>query len=1278
MLAHGDPRQCPAVFSGRWRADPDLPCSVEMKHVGLALSRTTDATQATAGARVSGAPLELAVRGHSLNVIEVLLRARATVEGRVMDGTPLFRRVDKTCFSRARDDGIDTEYKADEPSHAFISQVLGAILSPEICRILRTLACAGEYRLNFEKQQREELTYRLGCLMELGGSRGPDFRGNKKYEEKKTLFEALSDEEIKVQREGLEKAVRACHLYAYEHRLSSKPAPDGVGLISDKEETSKGRGMNKTLSKNKGLTGEQMAQTCLFLALCRMARLAAKQLEGMATPQGLEQGAAYVKDLVEAAVRAKTAHGCKDAATFDADVVIWSKELLGRADAAKAQANGADPDALSNAELAWLAASVDILEKEALADDVSEARQRIFEEAEKPRLCTSESSEIRTANELKLLGFKEGLAAAFIDPEAIRNKIPLCNRDPDPKLYLSYYDKACYGLEAERPAKGFDGIELAPASPVLAPTTTPAPPPMDPALTTEQQRVNEALHAEDPEAKAAREAKERAAAAERQRAQAKGEDDRRRKKAAKDAARKQAQERQRAEEHKRALKREKEAARNREKLRRTALWQPAKLAATRAEKLDGERLTKALAWGDLATHFGVQEAADAQLERDERPSMGAPGALNTKKHALGEAFCVYPVVEDEGLQVSAADLLVADRVRDWYALRATPQWRKRLLEVLAKLATGDAGAWCRGAHKDFKEYGLRVALLDDTMRLIWSATKAPSDGGLRALAWCCVREGSVKDSCEAIKVALDRRAGHDRQRLVESEAPFLTLGDDDVLIHPGKNRPMKLWTCEQATLAKMASGTPPAIWSPSLRLTTKEREARDETHAPAMILGRSGTGKTHCIVARIARDSETASDRLLFATRSKKLRRHVEEAVRTALLKYYGSAPAPQTVATPTYLDATAQSTSETDSLLPFLEAQLKPLPTSRPWHDRTPSRRRRFYRQDDPDDMEVRGRRSGMRYRARRDAEGLREGEDESSDDESDSDTEGVAQRRQAQKRTSTWDPSKFVEFAAFARWHRDECRVEGKPEPDTCWTQIKSFLKGSTEAFILGEPLSEEDYLNDAKWGGRRTLNMDRNARRNAYKVFRSYELFLSEGEKWDACDREVALVQRVLRDGFKPRSDNARPAPFDKAYVDEVQDMTQASLAVLLLAVGGDPQRLYCCVDTAQAIQDGVAFRFSDFRQAIYDLQLKVHTLSRQKGFNGARCSTTCPPCPRATRRALRSYGSSRRIIGPTPACSGPRMPCWNSCTTPSRRRSTRRSRTPAWRWGRGPFSRPSRSI
>ena len=71
-------------------------------------------------------------------MIEVLLRAGAVVEGKVMDGTPLFKRVDKTCF-RARDDEIDTEFKADEPCHKFISEVLGGYL---ISRDLSDLADA--------------------------------------------------------------------------------------------------------------------------------------------------------------------------------------------------------------------------------------------------------------------------------------------------------------------------------------------------------------------------------------------------------------------------------------------------------------------------------------------------------------------------------------------------------------------------------------------------------------------------------------------------------------------------------------------------------------------------------------------------------------------------------------------------------------------------------------------------------------------------------------------------------------------------------------------------------------------------------------------------------------------------------------------------------------------------------------------------------------------------------------------------------------------------------
>ena len=95
------------------------------------------------------------MRSHSLNVIEVLLRAGAVVEGKVMDGTPLFKRVDKTCFSRARDDEIDTNYKADEPCHKFISEVLGAILSPR-----RSLGSCGRSRAKAEPPQLREAAAR--------------------------------------------------------------------------------------------------------------------------------------------------------------------------------------------------------------------------------------------------------------------------------------------------------------------------------------------------------------------------------------------------------------------------------------------------------------------------------------------------------------------------------------------------------------------------------------------------------------------------------------------------------------------------------------------------------------------------------------------------------------------------------------------------------------------------------------------------------------------------------------------------------------------------------------------------------------------------------------------------------------------------------------------------------------------------------------------------------------------------------------------------------------
>ena len=71
--------------------------------------------------------------------------------------------------------------------------------------------------------------------------------------------------------------------------------------------------------------------------------------------------------------------------------------------------------------------------------------------------------------------------------------------------------------------------------------------------------------------------------------------------------------------------------------------------------------------------------------------------------------------------------------------------------------------------------------------------------------------------------------------------------------------------------------------------------------------------------------------------------------------------------------------------------------------------------------------------------------------------------------------------------------------------------------------------------------------------------------------------------------------------------------------------------------QARQDGVAFRFQDLRQAIFELREKVATMSKQNGYSKVlERSSSRTRLLLLTRVVPRSCGSSRRIIGRTPVC------------------------------------------
>jgi superfamily I DNA/RNA helicase len=149
--------------------------------------------------------------------------------------------------------------------------------------------------------------------------------------------------------------------------------------------------------------------------------------------------------------------------------------------------------------------------------------------------------------------------------------------------------------------------------------------------------------------------------------------------------------------------------------------------------------------------------------------------------------------------------------------------------------------------------------------------------------------------------------------------------------------------------------------------------------------------------------------------------------------------------------------------------------------------------------------------------------------------------------------------------------------------WTGIRSNLKGSIEAEQKGDPLTEADFLNTAKFGKRRCL-LDPEQRSTVYQHFERYEKSRRELELWDDCARVAATLHRIinLRSTDELRY---REVCYSKIYVDEVQDYTQAEIALFFLLSG--PNDLFLAGDPAQSVVEGVTFRFEEVRSVGYNL-------------------------------------------------------------------------------------------
>ncbi|XP_074844286.1 TPR and ankyrin repeat-containing protein 1 isoform X2 [Carettochelys insculpta] len=195
--------------------------------------------------------------------------------------------------------------------------------------------------------------------------------------------------------------------------------------------------------------------------------------------------------------------------------------------------------------------------------------------------------------------------------------------------------------------------------------------------------------------------------------------------------------------------------------------------------------------------------------------------------------------------------------------------------------------------------------------------------------------------------------------------------------------------------------------------------------------------------------------------------------------------------------------------------------------------------------------------------------------DEEGNAEGEFGEDEKAAEAHSRESDPRVFVTYDVFANemWPK---MIKGKTpyNPALVWKEIKSFLKGSFEA--LSSPqgkLTEEEYK---KLGRKRSPNFKED-RSEIYRLFCLYQQIRSQRGYFDEEDVLYNLSQRLSKLEELPWS-------IHELYGDEIQDFTQAELALLMKCIN-DPNAMFLTGDTAQSIMKGVAFRFSDLRSLFH---------------------------------------------------------------------------------------------
>ncbi|CAB9513161.1 polymerase alpha-associated DNA helicase A [Seminavis robusta] len=141
---------------------------------------------------------------------------------------------------------------------------------------------------------------------------------------------------------------------------------------------------------------------------------------------------------------------------------------------------------------------------------------------------------------------------------------------------------------------------------------------------------------------------------------------------------------------------------------------------------------------------------------------------------------------------------------------------------------------------------------------------------------------------------------------------------------------------------------------------------------------------------------------------------------------------------------------------------------------------------------------------------------------------------------------------------------------EPQLIENEVGGVIMGSLPAAKQKAPLGREEYLVDKRSNISNKSTEGKRLRELVYDEYTKYVSWKRETSKFDIAD----VVLRLLKENL--------PQVFSSAYLDEVQDLSHASIYLICSIAGKDSLHWVAAGDPAQMISPGCSFTFDGLKQ------------------------------------------------------------------------------------------------